>query len=92
MSENDPNEFISIAVLDNDIEAQLLGSILSEQDIPHLMQSYHDTAFDGLFQVQKGWGSVYAPASYKADILEILDGIRSGTQDIMDYDENSEEP
>ncbi len=65
-----------IAILDNEFEAQLLDSILSERGIPHAIRSYHDTAFDGLFQTQKGWGKVDAPASFEGEILEILSELR----------------
>jgi len=70
------DDYVKVIVLDNEIEAQLLDSILSERDIPHLMVSYHDTAYDGLFQTQKGWGHVSAPAPFKQEILEILDEVR----------------
>jgi hypothetical protein len=69
-------DYVKIAVLENDIEATLLESILTEQAIPHRMRSYHDTAYDGLFQTQKGWGYVAAPPSYHQDILEILSDLR----------------
>jgi hypothetical protein len=73
-------EYVKVTVLDNEIEAQLLDSILDERDIPHLMVSYHDTAYDGLFQTQKGWGHVSAPTPFKQEILEILDEVRRDAQ------------
>jgi hypothetical protein len=77
MNEIHEKKFIDIAVLDNIIEAQLIESILSEQKIPHLIHSFHDTAYDGLFQVQMGWGKLRAPLSNKEEILEILNDLRS---------------
>ena len=74
---NNDNEYIKIEVLDNIIEAQLIGSILEERNIPHQISSYHDTAYDGLFQFQKGWGVIYAPESNKSEIIETIDIIRS---------------
>jgi hypothetical protein len=59
------------ATLDNQFEAQLLESVLRERNIPHIMQSYYDTAFDGLYQTQKGWGHVSAPEAY----LQVIDAI-----------------
>lgn len=76
MRENHHQNYVGVAVLDNIIEAQLMGSILDEQKIPYRIRSYHDTAYDGLFQVQKGWGQLYAPLEYKQEILEILQDIR----------------
>ena len=69
-------EFVKIAVLENGFEAQVLESILVERDIPHLMRSYHDTAYDGLYQTVKGWGNVSAPRSYREEIMEILSDLR----------------
>ena len=69
-------EYVKAATLDNEIEAGLLESILKERDIPHLMRSYHDTAYDGLYQTQKGWGVVNAPESYREEIKEILSDLR----------------
>ncbi len=77
MNEIDEQEFINIATLDNIIEAQLIDSILSEQNISHQIRSFHDTAYDGLFQFQMGWGALWAPLSNKQEILEILDDVRS---------------
>ena len=77
MNENHEQKFIDIAILDNIIEAQLMASILNEQNIPHLVQSFHDTAYDGLFQVQMGWGKLCAPLLFKKEILEILNDLRS---------------
>jgi hypothetical protein len=42
--------YVKVDILENEIEAQLLDSILNERNIPHHIQSYYDTAFDGLFQ------------------------------------------
>jgi hypothetical protein len=67
------DEFKKILVLENEIEGQLLDSILTERNIPHRMRSYHDTAYDGIFQMQKGWGHVEAPSSYKEEIMTIYE-------------------
>lgn len=72
--------YIRTATLENDIEASLLSSILIERDIPHLMRSYHDTAFDGLFQAQKGWGYVSAPEPYQDEIRQIITELRKKTR------------
>ena len=77
MQPNRKPQFIKIIVLENGIEAQLLSSILDQRDIPHRVRSYHDTAYDGLFQVQKGWGKLYAPQPYKKEILQVIEEVRS---------------
>ena len=69
-------EFQKIAVLENIVEAQVLESILNEENIPHQIRSFHDTAYNGLFQLQLGWGAIYAPPTYEVSIREILQKIR----------------
>lgn len=64
-------EFKKILVLENEIEARLLDSILEERGIPHRIRSYYDSAYDGIFQLQKGWGIVLAPETYKEEIKAI---------------------
>jgi hypothetical protein len=70
-------DFNKIAVLENSFEAQLIDSILTEMEIPHRIRSYHDTALNGLYQVQKGWGNLEAPEIYKNEIIQLLDSIRT---------------
>ena len=74
-------DYAKIATLENEFEAQLLVSILEEREIPHRLRSYHDTAFDGLFQTQKGWGVIQAPEAYADEIMEILSDIRKGYEE-----------
>ena len=64
-------EFKKILILENEIEARLLDSVLNERDIPHRIKSYHDSAYDGIYQAQKGWGVVEAPPGYKEEIISI---------------------
>jgi hypothetical protein len=69
-------DYKRVAILENQIEAGLLESILLERGIPHLLRSYHDTAYDGLFQNQRGWGELSAPQSHMEEIMEILLDLR----------------
>jgi hypothetical protein len=72
---DDPYE--KITTLENAIEAQLISSILDDEGIAHRIRSYHDTAYDGLFQFQKGWGDLSAPSSMKQRINDIIRTVRS---------------
>jgi len=64
-------EFKKILVLENEIEARLLDSVLNERNIPHRIRSYYDSAYDGIFQAQKGWGVVLAPLQYQEEVEAI---------------------
>ncbi|MCD4742250.1 MAG: DUF2007 domain-containing protein [Desulfobacteraceae bacterium] len=43
---------------ENDSEANLIKSLLEENGIYAEIESYHDTAYDGLYQAQYGWGVI----------------------------------
>lgn len=60
-----------VLVLNNEFEAKLLNEILNEKSIPHIVRSYHDSAYNGLWQTQSVWGHLEAPLIYKKEILEI---------------------
>lgn len=70
-----------IAQLNHDIEAGALHQALDAEGIGHAIHSYHDSAYDGIFQLQQGWGCVEAEAADGPRILEILEGIRAGVQE-----------
>ena len=62
---------VKILILNNEIEANLIDGLLKEKEIPHLIRSYHDSAMDGLWQMQSGWGHLEAPEEFKDEILKI---------------------
>lgn len=72
--------FEKILVLNNEVEARLLDAVLEDKRIPHLLRSYHDRAYDGLWQQQWGWGHVEAPAEYKEQILSIYQDLKGKNQ------------
>ena len=77
---DEADRFEKIAVLDNEVQAELMDGVLSDRKVPHIMQSYHDSAYDGLFQVGKGWGAILAPANFRQEILAALGDIRRQSQ------------
>ncbi len=66
-----------IAVLENVCEAEMLGTALLEEGIPHVIRSHHDLALDGLFQGAEGWGHVEADPEHREAILAVLEDIRA---------------
>ena len=60
---------VKILMFKNEIESMLLDEILTDKKIPHLIRSYHDSAYDGLWQSQYGWGHIEAPEEFADEIL-----------------------
>ena len=88
--ESDETErFEKAAVLDNEVQAELMDGVLSDRKIPHIMQSYHDSALDGLFQAGKGWGVILAHESSRQEILTALEDIRQQSSSASPEDKNT---
>ena len=66
---------VKILVLNNAIEANLLDGFLNVRDIPHVIRSYHDSAYDGMFQLQYGWGQLDAPEEFRDEIISIFENM-----------------
>ncbi len=64
-----------VILLKNEIEANIMESVLKESKIPHIIVSYYDSAYDGIWQLQKGWGHIEAPGKYKDEIIKIYQDI-----------------
>lgn len=65
-----------VAVIDSEVESQRLEGILREREIPYFIKSYHDSAYDGLFQSSRGWGHVETEPEYEQEVLDLLDELR----------------
>lgn len=69
------DEYVKVQALGNAVEASLVDAVLNERGIPHLIVSFHDSAYDGLFQAQKGWGIVKAPKEFEDEIKAVYKDI-----------------
>ena len=69
------DEYVKVQSLSNAVEASLVDAVLNERGIPHLIVSFHDSAYDGLFQAQKGWGIVKAPKEFEDEIKSVYKDI-----------------
>ncbi len=70
-------DFVKIATVESGIQARILEAALREKNVPHVVRSYEDSAYDGLFQRVKGWGCIEAPERFRAEILECLEDLKT---------------
>jgi len=66
------SEMQKLLIPENEAEAVALQSVLAEHGITARIRSYHDSAFDGIFQNQKGWGVLLVAAADLARAGEII--------------------
>jgi hypothetical protein len=50
----------------------LSWEILEGNKIPHMVRSFHDSAYDGIFQNQYVWGVLEADESDEVRILDLI--------------------
>lgn len=60
---------VKIIELGNEIEANLLSEVLNDRNVPHILRSYHDSAYDGLWQTSTAWGFLESELQYKEEIM-----------------------
>jgi len=65
-------EFVPVKVAENAFEADRVREALEQEGIPVLVRTFQDTAYDGIFVSQKGWGYVEVPESQKARAEQIV--------------------
>lgn len=62
---------VKILEFDNEMEAMRLSEILTDKNIPHFLRTYHDSAYDGLWQAQSNWGHIEAPEEFSKEIKQL---------------------
>jgi hypothetical protein len=58
---------------ENEAEANVIKSVLEEHGIHAEIKSFHDTAYDGLFQSQYGWGLILVSETDFPEAQRIID-------------------
>jgi hypothetical protein len=71
--------FVKLLELKNEIEAQLLQSLLEERKIPHAVKRYANPALGGFFQTEFGWGCLEGAPEDAEAIRALYDDIKAAT-------------
>jgi predicted amidophosphoribosyltransferase len=66
-------DFVSVMIARNAFEADRLKVALEEEGIPVLIRTFLDTAYDGIYVAQKGWGRVEVPITEKERAERIVE-------------------
>jgi len=66
------------AVLGGPVEVQVLTHLLKEDGIPHHVRPFRETAFDGIFEPQKGHAELLVPEEMIERARALLESVRAG--------------
>ena len=72
---------VKIFILQDRFEADLIKKELDRERIPVLIRSFRDTAYDGIYIPQKGWGEVMVPEKDRERAQELIDNLEHVLQE-----------
>jgi hypothetical protein len=76
---------------ENEAEANVIKSILEENGIHAEIRSFRDTAYDGLFQSQYGWGVIRVAEADAEEAKKIIQEWRDASPEDLPWEEGSDE-
>jgi hypothetical protein len=71
----DQSDMVRIHTVENRFEADLLMQALGEEYIPAMLRRFEETAYDGLFVAQMGWGAILVPGEYEAEARSLIENV-----------------
>ena len=77
----DQSDMVRIHTVENRFEADLLMQALHEESIPAMLRRFEETAYDGLFVTQMGWGAILVPGDYEAEARKLVEDVLESISD-----------
>jgi len=68
--------WIKAGIVENRFEGDRISQSLREAGIPFMVKSFHDTAYNGLYILQKGWGMVLVPETYVEEAERVISEVK----------------
>jgi hypothetical protein len=69
--------WVKAGIVDNRFEGDRVSQALKEAEIPFFMKSFLDTAYDGLYIPQKGWGAVMVPEELEGEAQRVISEVKN---------------
>jgi len=73
--QEETKSLVKVYTLKDRFEADLIKMELEKEGITVLIRYFKDTAYDGIYIPQKGWGEVRVPEKEKERAKEIIDAL-----------------
>jgi hypothetical protein len=75
------DRWVKAGIVENRFEGDRVCQSLKEEEIPFLIKSFHDTAYDGLYIPQKGWGAVMVPERFRQEAERVISEVKKFFQE-----------
>jgi hypothetical protein len=66
-----------VGTVENRFEGDRISQALQEAGIPFFIKSFLDTAYDGLYIPQKGWGVVMVPEKNREEAKRLISEVKN---------------
>jgi hypothetical protein len=68
--------WVKAGIVENRFEGDRVSQALNEAEIPFLIKSFLDTAYNGLYLPQKGWGAVMVPEKFSEEAERVISEVK----------------
>jgi hypothetical protein len=68
--------WVKAGTVENRFEGDRISQALREAGIPFLIKSFLDTAYDGLYIPQKGWGVVMVSQKHREEAERLINEVK----------------
>jgi hypothetical protein len=75
------DRWVKAGIVENRFEGDRVSQSLKEAEIPFLIKSFLDTAYNGLYVPQKGWGAVMVPEMFREQAESVIAAVKKGFQE-----------
>ena len=72
--------WVKAGIVESRFEGDRVSQALEEAEIPFLIKSFLDTAYDGLYLPQKGWGAVMVPKKFREEAERVISEVKKSFQ------------
>ena len=70
------DQWVKAGTVENRFEGDRISQTLQEAGIPFLIKSFLDTAYNGLYIPQKGWGVVMVPEKNSEEAKTLISEVK----------------
>ena len=81
MTPEQQQDMVRVHTVENRFEADLLVQALRQENIPVLLRRFEETAYDGLFVTQMGWGALLVPGDYEEEAARVVNRVLESIND-----------
>jgi hypothetical protein len=72
-----PNKWVKVHTIESIFEMDMLKDALNQEGIEYSIKEYKDTAYDGLFILQKGYATLFVKKNDEETAMAIVKSVKS---------------